>query len=154
MDLSSSHKKFSGQVLIVCISQGIANPFWSSPLFHNHLAEQFSAQSASLIAFYSVKASFNYVLETTCLSISSWISSRALFTSSVSIKNKFHSIRKSITYSTSYQEGRKHLWCLTFLITALQHRSIFPPTSYQSSKILLKIQKTFKKQSHITYNLC
>lgn len=83
IDLSSSQRKFSGHVLIVWISQGMANPFYSSPLFHNHLAEQFSAQSASLIEFYSVKASWSSVFVTTFLSKSSCISSNALFTSSV-----------------------------------------------------------------------
>ena len=82
--LSSSHKKFSGQVFTLYISHGTAYPFYSSPDFHNHLAVQFSAHNASFIAFYSVNASLNslsYTLE----SISSCISPNALFTSSISI---------------------------------------------------------------------
>jgi len=85
IDLSSSHKKFSGQVLIVCISQGIANPFYNSPDFQSQRAEQFSAHKASLIVVYSYKALFSSYFVTKTLSISLWISSRALFTSSVSI---------------------------------------------------------------------
>ena len=84
IDLSSSHKKFSGQVFIVCISQGMANPFCKSPDFQSHLAEQFSAHNASLIVVYSYNALFNSYLVTKTLSISLWISSKALFTSSVS----------------------------------------------------------------------
>mmetsp|Transcript_6885 Transcript_6885/g.11609 ORF Transcript_6885/g.11609 Transcript_6885/m.11609 type:complete len:243 (-) Transcript_6885:161-889(-) len=83
MDLSSSHKKFSGQVLMVWTSQGMANPFWRSPLFQSHRAEQFSAHKASLIRFCSCSTPSSSVLVTTCLSISSWISSSALLTSSV-----------------------------------------------------------------------
>ena len=81
--MSSVQRKFSGQVFIVYISQGTANPFTRSPDFHSHLAEQFSAHKASLIADWSYKAPWSSFLVTKTLSISWWISSRALFTSSV-----------------------------------------------------------------------
>ena len=82
-DFSSAHKKFSGQVFIVWISHGTANPFTRSPDFHSQRAEQFSAHKASLMADWSWRAPCSSFLETRTLSISWWISSRALFTSSV-----------------------------------------------------------------------
>src|SRR5688500_16621153 len=95
--LSSSHKKFSGHVFTDWTSHGTAYPLRRSPDFHNHLATQFSAHKASLMVFYSASASLYSLCATFC-SISSCISLKALFTSSISIRVK----RDWKTYLTSY----------------------------------------------------